>query len=34
MKKVQNEVRNIIGNKKYISEDNLDNMHYLKAVKY
>jgi cytochrome P450 len=32
MKKVQNEVRGISGNKKYITEDDLDNMHYLKAV--
>jgi hypothetical protein len=32
MKKVQNEVRGISGNKKDITEDDLDNMHYLKAV--
>ncbi|XP_059444622.1 cytochrome P450 736A117-like [Corylus avellana] len=32
MKKVQNEVRVISGNKKEITEDDLDNMHYLKAV--
>lgn len=28
MKNVQNEVRNIIGNKKYIIEDDLDKIHY------
>jgi cytochrome P450 len=32
MKKVQNEVRGISGNKKDITEDDLDAMHYLKAV--
>ncbi|XP_059441136.1 cytochrome P450 736A117-like [Corylus avellana] len=32
MKKVQDEVRGIRGNKKDITEDDLDNMHYLKAV--
>jgi cytochrome P450 len=32
MKKVQDEVRGINGKTKGITEDNLDNMHYLKAV--
>ena len=32
MKKVQNEVRGIIGNKKDIIKDDLDKMHYLNAV--
>ena len=32
MKKVQNEVREIVGNKKDITEDDLDKMHYLKAI--
>ncbi|XP_030939279.1 cytochrome P450 71A3-like isoform X2 [Quercus lobata] len=32
MKKVQNEVREIAGNKKDITEDDLDKMHYLKAI--
>ncbi|KAK4568793.1 hypothetical protein RGQ29_004273, partial [Quercus rubra] len=32
VKKVQNEVREITGNKKDITEDDLDKMHYLKAV--
>jgi cytochrome P450 len=32
MKRVQNEVRGIIGNRKDIIEDDLDKMHYLKAV--
>uniref|UniRef100_A0A2N9GUQ0 Cytochrome P450 n=1 Tax=Fagus sylvatica TaxID=28930 RepID=A0A2N9GUQ0_FAGSY len=32
MKKLQNEVRGIIGNKKDITEDDLVKMHYLKAV--
>uniref|UniRef100_A0A2N9ISZ5 Cytochrome P450 n=1 Tax=Fagus sylvatica TaxID=28930 RepID=A0A2N9ISZ5_FAGSY len=32
MKRVQNEVRGIIGNKKDIIEDDLEKMHYLKAV--
>ncbi|KAM3704023.1 hypothetical protein ACJW31_04G143400 [Castanea mollissima] len=32
LKKVQNEVREIIGNKKYITENDLDKMHYLKAI--
>jgi cytochrome P450 len=32
MKKVQNEVRGIRGNKKDITKDDLNNMHYFKAV--
>ena len=32
MKKLQNEVRGIIGNKTDITEDDLVKMHYLKAV--
>ena len=32
MKKVQSEVRRTSGNKTEITEDDLDNMHYLKAV--
>ncbi|KAK9995622.1 hypothetical protein SO802_020308 [Lithocarpus litseifolius] len=32
LKKVQNEVREIIGNKKYITDNDLDKMHYLKAI--
>ncbi|XP_075661549.1 cytochrome P450 736A117-like [Castanea sativa] len=32
MKKVQNEVREIVGNKKDITEDDLDKMRYLKAI--
>ena len=32
MKNVQNEVREIIGNKKDITEYDLDKMHYLKAI--
>jgi cytochrome P450 len=32
MKKLQNEVRGIIGNQKDITKDDLDKMHYLKAM--
>nr|XP_004249946.1 cytochrome P450 83B1 [Solanum lycopersicum] len=32
MKKVQEEIRNLIGNKGIVNEDDIQNMHYLKAV--
>ena len=32
MKKVQNEMREIVGNKKDITKDDLDKMHYMKAI--
>lgn len=32
MKKLQSEVREIVGEREYVSEDDLEKMHYLKAV--